>query len=407
MVKSRSIRVAGVLCALVLSPAALGQEAPSPAYAPLGMRVGGFIAYPAVEIGAALTDNVSFSHSNPRSAIGLRVAPELAVESRWARHELRLDLESEHVIYPGESGEDTNNVNLRGGFTLDVSRDITVETSARYRLHDEAPGTAETPQGAVGRVQDESYGGAVGVTYRANRLVSQLRSSVSWYRYGDVRLADGTVESNADRDYFAPAVELRVGYDVTPAVRPFVAASYGPRIHRHEVDENGLRRDSHGIGVSAGVVLEPSSLWAGEIALRYELRDYDDPSLRTTDILGLVGDLTWRPTRLTDVTLAVGSGLNETTVAGASAIRFHSASLGVTHRLRRYLVASGDISYSINRYVGADIEEERWRGYLDLTYRLNRQMALVGSYRFILFDSSQPDSDYTENRVTVGMRLQR
>ncbi len=407
MANDRFIGAASLLCVLALPVAASGQEVGGRAYEQTGLSAGGFTVYPAIEAGPAVTDNVAQSPDDRRSDMGLRIAPELKVRSGWSRHSLSFDLDSEHVLYARESDEDTNNVSLNGAFRLDVRRDLSVETEARYSLSDENPGSADVPSGAVGRVQDQSFGGSVGTTYRPGRVVARLRGTIDWYRYGDVDLGDGSVEDNSDRDYMAPEIELRVGYDITPAVRPFISVGYGPRIHSHKTDRNGLKRDSQGVSVSAGIVLEPSSLWSGEIGLRYEMRDYDDPALKTADVVGFFGSLLWRPTRLTDVRLSVDSGLDETSLEDASAVRYHSAVLGVSHRLRRYLTATGELSYALDHYVGAGIDEETWQASLGLSYSIDRQIALVAGYRYTLFDSSVPDRDYTENRVTVGMRLQR
>src|SRR6185436_2772460 len=53
------------------------------AYAPTGIDFGGFLAFPAVRIGAVYTDNVAQAHSGKQNDIGLRIRPSLRTESQW------------------------------------------------------------------------------------------------------------------------------------------------------------------------------------------------------------------------------------------------------------------------------------------------------------------------------------
>src|SRR5262245_14739309 len=69
---------------------------------------------------------------------------------------------------------------------------------------------------------------------------------------------------------------------------------------------------------SLGAVIDGQPLWSGDLALRCELRFYDDPDLDPAGIVGLEGNVIWRPSATTTLALTATSGLSETSIAGES-----------------------------------------------------------------------------------------
>jgi len=135
------------------------------------------------------------------------------------------------------------------------------------------------------------------------------------------------------------------------------------------------------------------------------LRDYADPSLASVDIFGLTGQVTWRPTELTTVDLSFSTDLNETASADSSGSRVYGTRLAVAHDLRDYITLNGSVSLYYEDFQGSDETELTLRSNAGILWRLNRWIAWTLDYDFIYNDSSLPDSDDYENRLTAGIEL--
>jgi len=64
---------------------------PDDPYAPLGIHVGSFNLFPAVELIGGYDSNPGHEPGGPAAAL-FTVAPELRAQSNWSRHELKVDL---------------------------------------------------------------------------------------------------------------------------------------------------------------------------------------------------------------------------------------------------------------------------------------------------------------------------
>ena len=163
------------------------------------------------------------------------------------------------------------------------SRRYPRQAASRCAAHDHA-----RPRGGLCAVAGERFGQrcagyrdrqshrsilrpSAALTHRFGRLSTTLQGGAVWQYYDDVELAGGGEEDNSDREYVEPEAALRVGYEASPALQPFVEAAYPPRFHFEDRDRNGFDRNSDGYRVEAGVAFEPSPIWSGELALDLSL----------------------------------------------------------------------------------------------------------------------------------------
>ncbi|MGF7162066.1 hypothetical protein FHS85_003709 [Rhodoligotrophos appendicifer] len=416
--KSASRRLIPALAALIAGAGLLFGDGESTAWAqavdvtestafdPLALTYGGFLAYPSLEIGAAITDNVRESKTNRISDVGLRLKPELDLYSDWVRHAFRLHAESEHVLYAKESDQNEDNADINAELRLDLRRDFSTTIEGRYILSQEGLAQADIPVNALNPRKDENFAAFGGVTYDPGRISVTLRGGSAWYRSGDVKLSDGSVQNNSDLAYTAPLAQLRLRYQDAPIFVPYVEASYIPRIYDEVDDVLGVKRSSDGLKIAVGAEFAPNALWTGEAAVTYEMRDYYNLALKDVDGVGFDANVVWRPTKISAVKLEANSGIGETNVAGASATRDYTVGLRYDHAFRYNFIGALLGRYTLQDYVGLDLNEQTVAAGLDLTYWLNRRVAVIGGYRFVHYTSTEEYRDYDENRVTIGLRLQ-
>ena len=222
--------------------------------------------------------------------------------------------------------------------------------------------------------------------------------------YDNLPLVGGGTENNADREYVEPGLTLRLGYELSPAIMPFIEAGYSSRIHKLTVDRNGLQRNSYGLSAKAGVAISMSDIWSGELALAYDYRNYNDPTLAAIGMLGLEGTLTWKPTKITTVTLTTATSIGEASAVGVSGVRNYDVTLEAQHKFRENLTGTLTGTLNWDRNVGAadDLALSAKAGF---SYAFNRNVELTGSYQFTKFIAGVPTSSYIEHRLVSGLRF--
>ena len=374
-------------------------------FEPLGVRAGAFLLFPSLQIGGIYTDNVAQIAHDPQDDIGLRLVPELRIQSDWVRHEFSLTANSELIFFADDSAFDETNASVNAALRLDVRHTTTANIAADYLLTETSAADSEVPDTATGRRTEHSYGFSAGVTHSIGRLSTTFTAGLRHRLFEDVDLLGGGVEDNSDRNYIEPSVSLRVAYETSPAIRPFIEAGYRPRIHEQSRDRFNLRRDSHGGFLRTGLGLELSPIWAGNVAVRYDIRDFEDDDLKTIHAFGLDGELTWRPTRLTSVQWTATTAIDESAQTDVSGARRYEGTVAVNHALRENVTIGATAGIEFTDFIGSSQEELELTGGLSLSYIVRRELELLAGYTITGFESTLPGADYIENQVTAGFRF--
>ena len=362
--------------------------------------------FPSVETGVEATDNVFRATTGPRDDIGYFVAPSMRIESDWVRHSVNFDASSRHVYYFDNPSEDELDLDISADVTIDIRRDTTLELEGAYALDQEGRGDIDVPGAAAERPNEHALEGTATLTRTFNRLEISIEGAVEHNIFEDVDLVGGGQQNNSDRNFTEYEGTLRVGYDISPKLQPFVRTGYSVRRHEQDIDDNGLRRDSDGISVEAGVEIGITSMLTGELAVGYVRRDFDDGALNDIDGVTFDGSLLWRPSEITTVTFTASTEVEETGTGTLSGSIERRLGVAINHELRRNLMVGGSVDYTLEDFTGGSLEEETLFLALGLTYQLNRSVALRLGYSFEDFQSNSGRA-YTENRFLAGWLIQR
>jgi len=123
-------------------------------------------------------------------------------------------------------------------------------------------------------------------------------------------LGGGIVQNEGDQNNTEYRATARVGYEVSPAITPFVEGAYAIRDFDQESDRNGNDRDSDIFELRGGVEIDLGEKLNGEIALGYVNEKFDDPLLEDLDAFTINGQLNWSPERDTQIALTLGTTTN-------------------------------------------------------------------------------------------------
>ena len=287
-------------------------------YAALGIRAGSFLLLPSLDLSAAYSTNPEHVPGGPPSAYAV-AAPELKVQSDWARHSLSADFSGSYTQYAANLSPSLNvpymNSKIEG--RVDVTRETQINLQLRGIINTDNPGSPNLSAGLAKLPLNFDVGETVGLTQQFNRLTMTFKGTFDRATYDNSMLTDGTISSNADRNFDQYAGIGRFAYESirAQAVR-------------------GIRRRS---ACSRRAIRSQRA--AARIRRRYRQSRHRGQSVRlahrrdgsrrrgtrlpgpdAADLAGIIGDgaLIWQPTALTTAKLSATSQVYETVLAGAS-----------------------------------------------------------------------------------------
>lgn len=377
-------------------------------FAAPGIRVHGWTFRPSLETGVGYTDNANSAGPKAarRGSALWRLRPQIDFESGWSRHGLAGSLSLTHEQYRLPGIEDRNDIDaaLRGH--LDITRDLVLEGGLSYGRTRQSLADPDVPAAALKEPVIDHLAGEASLTQRLGRYFVALFGSIERAVHESVPASGGGVIDNSDRDYTRYLGGLRLGYDLSDRTSLFAELSADSTVHDRAVDDNGTLRGSKGYTASVGYRLEGDTL-KSEGRIGFRIAEPDDPAF--ADIRGFVADgsLTWQATPLTSFTLRSSADYEETVLAGTSTIRRHEVALDIEHALRRNLILSGTVGWRRSDYVGSARVIDELNASAGIEYRLNRRLALRGTYEFLSSQSTIAGESYEAGTVMMGVIMRR
>lgn len=406
MFESKVASAAAVAAVAVLASSGAAQaQTVQDRNAGAGVRVGGFILLPAVDIGAEHSDNVFAQSVNEQSDTLLWINPRADLVSNWSVHSLALNAELLSRRYNEFEAQNTTDWTLGANGVLEITRRARVRGAASYTSGSEQ--IADNPNIGLREALEFTEwqyraGGDVGF----NRLELNFEAGVNEIDFDDGVLNNGSAIDQDSRDRRTVTALVGARYEVSPLTRVFVTASTNQR----EFDTTGLvNRDSEGVEVIAGVAFEASSLILGQFGVGYFDQSFDNRGTGDESGVSVRGALDWMPTPLISVGLTAERGVRDTGLIDAVSSIATGVTTTVDYEWRRNVILSADAGYSNNDFVGLDREDVAWSFGLGASYIINRTASVVTRFNRTDQDSSGSalGRDYEENVVSLSLRLQR
>ena len=374
-------------------------------YAALGIRAGGFILYPSLTIGAGFTTNASNGAGGPPSGFGT-LAPELDIRSDWDRNAATLTLRGSYEKFlnaaapdqPTGSAEGTARIDFADQWSADLAAGATYEEQS---LSDpNFPTGADRPPGVIGLTSSAALNGDFG------RVSFTLRGSADRAVYENATSGSSVIDQG-DRTNTLYAARLRVGYEVTASLTPFVEGEVSRRAYDRLVDLEGVERSGTGLALRAGIALDRDPLLKGEISVGTTHENFDDPSLAPLQALTFDGSLVWAPTRLTTVTFDGTTALSPSTDPASSGSVLYDASVDVAYAWRQNVTVDWTGGVETERFQGTGEVDNTYRTGLAATWKINRSLQLTAGYVHAWLNSTDPTLPYQSDTVKAELRVQR
>lgn len=373
-------------------------------YAPLGIRTGPLTWFPAIDLAVGYDSNVDNSSIDAREVRTVRLSPELRVQSDWRQHawtgSMRGSLE-----YIDDGRDLGHTLEIENELRLDLGLETSVTLRGGYELTGEAVSDPDAVAGADGTTDTHDLTAEVGATRRVGALDATAGIEASRVQFSDTPLAGGGIQSNDDRNRYDGELTLRLARAEGPVFQPFVEAAASMRRFDERIDRNGFERNSFGYGLRGGLTIADDGPLRGEASVGLVGERFEDDGLDDVLAVSATASLTWDVTTLTSVTLDLDTSVDPTTQAGSGAGVSRTASLGLSHDLRRNLELRLGAAIEDTRFSGIDSKTRTYTGSAGLTWRVSP----VAAFRLDTRYEHEPDSSGDVDRFTVeaGITLRR
>ncbi|MCM2290853.1 outer membrane beta-barrel protein [Allorhizobium sp. BGMRC 0089] len=358
-----------------------------------GIKLGTMILRPEVSQGVTVKSETDGSSKDKTTYWDTGLKGTLT--SDWARHQLKITGQGDFRQKIAGDGSNDPSGRVDAELRLDLADDMAAKLTAGYGYSRES----NTDPNAIRNAQVQSGVNQFSTGAVLEKDVGRLRGSVGLglerYVYSDAKLADGSLLSNSDRNRNTVTLTTRLGYELSPALIPFIEASVGKTRYDQTLDSSGYARSGNLYGLKAGITSNFDEKLSGEIALGYKRATFDDSRLDALGAFALDSTVNWSPHRGTDVSLGFNTSIEPSTTAGVSGDVAYALTAAVAHQLRDNLIA---------RLTGGTT----WRDYRSasqpntvyytagggLTYSLNRYLDLNTDLTW----------EYTDNKTSPGDR---
>lgn len=330
------------------------------------------------------------------------------LESDWSRHQLNVDGSGTLQKNLSGTGTETPSANVNARLNLDLINDITGVLGAGYSYSRESRTDPNAIAGATTQAGVHELRASIGLEKNLGLLRGSTTLEVTRRLYGDATLPDGTSVLLNDRDTLGAELTARIGYEVSPALVPFIEGTVGREKYDQRIDSTGSERSSTTLGARAGAEVNFGEKLSGEFAAGYVLRNLDDANLADISGLTLDGDLTWSPLRGTNVNLGLATTLESATTAGQSGAVVYELDATLSQQIRNNLVARLGATAGYRDYdSGSGRGNQRSYGAsAGLTWSINRYLDLEADASYER--TREPGgTDEETARIGLGLKLRR
>lgn len=375
---------------------------PDPA---LGLTLGWLRLFPLIDLRGGATTNAGGVGDADDDARLYRIAPELRLQTLWARHEIEGDVRANYTISGGSADTDEEIFAGRLRGRLDVTSRTTLEIEGTYDQELIQRGNTGAPTTVVKRPHLRTRAATGTLTQSFNRVTLALRGGITEFDYENAGNRDGTSLDNGDLDFRIEEVNLRGTYEISPKTDIFAEVFADREVYERKVDSGGTRQGSEGLGVRGGVVWRPTPLVELNAAAGYEVREPNDPGSGTIrEPLFEVGAL-WQPTTATTVDIQLRQSLETSNEDGTSdGVLIRDAELQVTHRVRPAVTVTAGASIGRDTFNGSNREDDRYGFSAGILYQLNRYLAFVADIFHDRTESNVAGESDDETQFSAGIR---
>lgn len=346
----------------------------------------------------SVEDNRTFLQTDLRSTL----------TSDWDRHALTVTGEGVWQRNISGTGEEKPTISLDADLRLDLPADTIAHITAGYQFYREDTSDPNAIAGASKQSAVNQFTTGLSLERDFGLLRGTTALALTRTVYSDAELSDGTQVTLSDRDQTAGTWRGRIGYELSPAIIPFVEVNLGRAIYDQTRDSNGYARSNQSYGGKGGVEFDLGEKFKGELGFGYQHTEFDDSRLASVDSPTIDGNLAWSPQRGTDVSIGLSTTVQPSTTPGLSGYSAYQLTSTVSHQLRDDLTAklTGGTIWRDYPSSGSAADETEYDAAFGLTWGINRYLDLTSNVGYQLTTRKEGD-DTRQLQAGVGLTVKR
>ncbi|NTJ44015.1 outer membrane beta-barrel protein [Agrobacterium larrymoorei] len=325
--------------------------------------------------------------------------------SDWARHALTVTGEGAYQRNLGGSSEgEQPSVNLAADLRLDLSDGTQANLTAGYAFSREDTNDPNAITNATVQGGEHIFSAGASIERNLGILKALAALDLSRTVYTDAKGANGQSISLADRDRYGANLRGRLGYELSPALVPFLEVTAGLSNYDQTRDNTGYARSSQSYGAKLGTQINLGEKWRGELSAGYLRREYDDSRLAAIDALTVDGNVIWSPLRGTEVNFGLRTTIEDFAGGPRGGWVSRQFTTGLTQQLRSNLVGRLTAGLERRSYLTSSLRDEtEYALGAGLTWNVNRYLDFTTDIAY----ETTPVTDNSQWRIGAGLVLKR
>ena|SRR5579859_3693179 len=357
-------------------------EQARPDYDPLGIRFGGFLLRPRLDLGAGASDNIFLSATGRESDGYALIAPSAGLNSDWDRNQLILSGGGrfrQYFTYPRRNQDEWD---FKGLGRLDVGSDFSLTGEGQVERVQEQPFTGEVQSDIAALSSYRRNFGSLRGQFEAGRIRTIIALDHQDYRFSTIELADGGRFDQSNRNRRINRVSGQIEYAFSPATSVYAQVGYIDTNYDTDLSPGIANRDSTGYRAIAGISVDAAGLLRGTVGLGYTSRDYKSPLYKDVHGVSAEAKIEYFPSVLTTVTLNLRRVIEDSNIGVTSAYFDNRISLRVDHEVARQLVLSLSGQYSKQDYIASPDDNRIWQSHATAHYYISRSIGLLADLSY-------------------------
>lgn len=379
-------------------------DQPRPEWAPLGITMGPWTAFPSLELGAAGATNVRATENNRKSDVGAVATADLLLQSNWGRHALSGETYVKRSQYASLTGESRTDYGARAIARYDISATSNLGWVGSYDRLTEPREEINSPGDARSPAQYDQLRGQL--TYaRDNNLVQiEARALVDRRTYRPYTSLAGLRTGQGERDFTRYQGSLKMGYALSGSLSAIVAGSVNKRVFDQQ-SAGGINRGSRGGTIEGGVLWRPNQHVSVEARAGWLVQRFRDPRLNDARGLSLNAKAIWNMIPRTSFRLEAARRVSESSAPTVQGQLLTTVKAGVDHEIVPNVVVTAEGAFDRIKYIGIPRKATEYRAELRASYLLSRLTSMSVSIQHVKRSATIPSDRFSGQRALVGIKF--
>jgi hypothetical protein len=377
----------------------------------LGITVGSFKLYPAIDISTGIDNNVfavNAATTTPSASPSTVVAPSLALRSDWLNHSINFLAGGGFGFYASAPTQNYQNYFLIVDGRIDVREDLAVVYSGGYRRATEALGTANVTFAQAPTVV-ESIPVALGLRKQFNRFSVEAGASATRYWFTDYSVISSSGLDAQNRNRIGYEEHIRFGYELTDDLTLYLTPSVSQTRYDLNPDTIGQDRNSDNVnlGLGAAWTINATSALAGSVG--YTTQASGGVGSTSTYTFALSG--TWNGYQPLTLRPALSRAITETALSNYASTIATTIGIDYSYVIFDEFTVVGGFSYSVADYqpipgLGAPPRQDYFgRASIGFLWTPRPQFSIGPVFEYTQGNSTDTITGPLYNRELISLRL--